>query len=111
MFQCTNKDAATVNTNEVATEILNEGNTDNSNTQVIEKQQNLEASSSQIAEEKDLDIREKYKQIKTKNEEIKNEIYSQYLKQTPNIQKILLSAFDYSKKFDYVNAPTNSQDS
>ena len=45
----------------------------------------MEASSSQTAEDKDLDIREKYKQIKTKNEEIKNEIYSQYLKQTPSI--------------------------
>ena len=42
----TNKDAATVNTNEPETEILNEGNPDISNTQVIEKQQNLEASSS-----------------------------------------------------------------
>ena len=56
------------------------------------------ASSSQTAEEKDLDIREKYKQIKTKNEEIKNEIYSQYLKQTKGVQNQLLSIFDYSNK-------------
>ena len=42
---------------------------------MIEKQ-NMDASSSQTAEEKDLDIKEKYKQIKQKNEEIKSEIYS-----------------------------------
>ena len=58
----------------------------------------MEASSSQSVEDKDIDIREKYKQIDTKNEEIKNEIYSQYLKQTPGIQNILLSSFDYSNK-------------
>ena len=45
-----------------------------------------------------MDIKERYKDIKAKNEEIKNEIYSQYLKQTPNIQKRLLSAFDYKNK-------------
>ena len=49
----------------------------------------MEASSSQTAEEKDLDIREKYKEIKIKNEEIKNEIYSQYLKKTPSVQNRL----------------------
>ena len=43
----------------------------------------MEASSSQPAEEKDLDIKEKYKQIKQKNEEIKTKIYSQFLKQKP----------------------------
>ena len=64
----------------------------------MEKWQNMEASSSQIAKEKDLYFREKYKQIKLKNEEIKNDIYSQYLKQTPSIQNRLLSAFDYSNK-------------
>ena len=58
----------------------------------------MEASSSQTTEEKDLDIKEKYKQIKLKNEEIKNDIYSQYLKQTPSVQNRLLSAFDYSNK-------------
>ena len=34
----TNKDVATINANESAPEILNEGNPDNSNTHVIEKQ-------------------------------------------------------------------------
>ena len=45
-----------------------------------------------------MDIKERYKEIKAKNAEIKNEIYSQYLKQTPSIQNRLLSAFDYRKK-------------
>ena len=40
----------------------------------------MEASSSQTTQEKDLEIKEKYKQIKQKNEEIKTEIYSQFLK-------------------------------
>ena len=62
---------------------------------MIEKQKNMEASSSQIAEEKDLDIKEKYKQIKQKNEEIKSEIYSQFLKQKPGNQNKLLITFDY----------------
>ena len=45
-----------------------------------------------------MDIKEKYKEIKAKNEEIKNEIYSQYLKQTLGVQNRLLSAFDCKKK-------------
>ena len=40
----------------------------------------MEVSSSKQAEDNDMDIKEKYKEIKAKNEEIKNEIYSQYLK-------------------------------
>ena len=39
----TNTDAATINSNEPIIENLNEGNPDNSNTQVVEKQQNMEA--------------------------------------------------------------------
>ena len=64
----------------------------------MERQQSMEASSSQAVEEKYLDIKEKYKRIKLKNEEIKNNIYSQYLKQTPSVQNRLLSAFDYSNQ-------------
>ena len=64
----------------------------------MERQQSMEAFSSQVVEEKDLDIKEKYKQIKLNNEEIKNNIYSQYLKQTPNVQNRLLSTFDYSNQ-------------
>ena len=58
----------------------------------------MDASSSQQAEDTYIDIKEKYKQIKAKNEEIKNEIYSQYLKQTPGNQNRLFLAFDYTNK-------------
>ena len=47
-------------------------------------------SSSKKIAEKDMDIKERYKEIKAKNEEIKSEIYSQYLKKTPSIQNRLL---------------------
>ena len=55
----TNTDAATVIRNEQFTENMNEEQVDNENAQLIEKQQNMEASFSQTAEEKDPDIREK----------------------------------------------------
>ena len=41
-------------------------------------------------------MKEKYKKIKFKNEEIKTEIYSQFFKQKLGNQNIFLSAFDYS---------------
>ena len=53
---------------------------------MIQKQKSGEVSSSQKVEDKDRDIKENYKEIKAKNEEIKNEIYSQYLKQTLGIK-------------------------
>lgn len=80
------------------TEIENEQQPATSNTQMIKKQQSVEVSSSKQAEDKDMDIKEKHKEIKAKNEEIKNEIYSQYLKQTTWIQNRLLLAFDYKNK-------------
>ena len=64
---------------------------------MIEKQ-NMEASSSQTAKEKDLDIKEIYKQIKKKNEEIKSEIYFQFLKRKQGNENRLLKSFDYSIK-------------
>ena len=45
-----------------------------------------------------MDIKERYKEIKARNEEIKTEIYSQYLKQTPGIQNRLLTASEYNNK-------------
>ena len=43
----TNTEVGTITTSEQVTEILNGGNPDNSNTRVIEKQQSMEASSSE----------------------------------------------------------------
>lgn len=69
----------------VATVVISEPNQNeeqlnNEDAQLMERQQIMEASSSHLAEEKDFDIKEKYKQIKLKNEEIKTEIYSHFLK-------------------------------
>ena len=71
-------------------EIEKESTANQNDTQLIKKQHNMEASSSQSAEEKDLEIKEKYKQIKQRNEEIKTEIYSQFLKQKLGNQNRLL---------------------
>ena len=57
--------------NEPTTKNQNEEQIKNEDTQLMERQQSMEASSSQADEEKDLDIKEKYKQIKLKSEEIK----------------------------------------
>ena len=53
-------------------------------------------SSSKIAEGRVSDIQEKYKQIKERNEEIKREFYSQFLKEKPRDKDKLLTSFDYS---------------
>ena len=90
-----NNDEATVIVNEILAEIEKDKTASKDDTQMIEKQNNMEASSSQTAEEKDLDIKEKYKQIKQKNEEIKSEKYSQFLKKKPWSKNRLLTTFDY----------------
>ena len=64
---------------------------------MVENQVNLEApSSSKEIEGTNSDIQKKYKQIKEKNEEIKNEVYSQFLKEKPGNKDRFLTAFDYS---------------
>ena len=89
---------ATVIVDEVLKEIGKEQvAADKQGKQIIEKQVDLEIpSSSKIAEGKDSDIKQRYKQIKEKNEEIKREIYSQFLKENPGKKERLLTAFDYS---------------
>ena len=64
---------------------------------MVETQMNTEASSSSRAvEETDSDIQKKFKQIREKNEEIKNEVYSKLLKEKPRDKDKLVTAFDYS---------------
>ena len=53
-------------------------------------------SSSKIAKETDSDIQKRFKKIKEKNEEIKNEVYSKLLKEKPGDKDRLVTAFDYS---------------
>jgi len=43
---------------------------------------------------KDQDIKERYKEIKVRNERLKAQTYAQYLKLTPTNQTKLISAFD-----------------
>jgi len=65
-----------------------------SNTQLIERQLNIEVSSFTRSMDKQKDIKERYKEIKLRNETLKAETYSQYFKQTPANQYRLMSAFD-----------------
>ena len=44
--------------------------------------------------DKDQDIREKYKDIKVRNEKLKAQTYAQYLKMAPTNQTRLMSAYD-----------------
>ena len=65
----------------VATVVISEPNQNeeqlnNEDTQMMERQQSMEASSSHSVDEKDFDIKEKHKKIKLKNKEIKTKIYS-----------------------------------
>jgi len=66
-----------------------------SSAQIIQKKHSVEVSSSSEPRDREIDIKEIYKDIKAKNEEIKDEIYSQCLKKTPDNHNRLLSAFDY----------------
>ena len=52
--------------------------------------------SSQETDNTESDIHIKFRQIKEKNEEIKNQAYSRSLKENPGNKDRLLSAFDYS---------------
>ena len=69
-----------------------------SNTQIIQKQHNVEVSSSSKPVDKEHDIMENYKEIKLRNETLKAVTYAQYWKQTPSDQSKLLFAFDYKSR-------------
>ena len=65
--------------------------------EIVEMQINSEdPSSSKATKETDSNIQNKYKQIREINEEIKNEVYSQLLKENPGNKDRLLTTFDYS---------------
>lgn len=65
-----------------------------SNKQIIQKHHSIEVFSSSKPVDKEKDIKEKYKEIKLRNEALKDETYAQYFKQTPSDHNRLLSAFD-----------------
>ena len=65
-----------------------------SQTQMLERQLSVEVSSFSGPVDKDQDIKERYKEIKLRNERLKAQTYAQYLKLTATNQKRLMSAFD-----------------
>jgi len=61
---------------------------------MLERQQSVEVSSFRAPTGQNQDIREKYKEIKAKNEILKAQSYAQYLKMAPTNQTWLISVFD-----------------
>lgn len=65
-----------------------------SQTQALSRQQSTKVSSLKIASEPSQDLKEKYKEIKDRNEQLKAQTYSKYLKMAPTNQMRLMSTFD-----------------
>jgi len=61
---------------------------------MLERQQSVEVSSFRMPADKDQDIKERYKEIKARNERLKAQTYAQYLKMIPTNQTRLMSAYD-----------------
>jgi len=61
---------------------------------MLERQFIVEVSSFRMPADKDHDIKERYKEIKARNERLKAETYAKYMKLTPTNQTRLMSAFD-----------------
>jgi len=60
----------------------------------LERQLSVELSSFSTPADKDKDIKDRYKEIKMRNEKLKAQTYAQYLKITPTKQTRLMSTFD-----------------
>ena len=65
-----------------------------SHTQMLERQLIVKVSSFSRPADKDKDIKDRYKEIKMRNEKLKAQSYAQCLKLTPTNQTRLMSAFD-----------------
>lgn len=70
------------------------GTPSSSHRQELERQPSTEVSSFRSSSEKIIDIKGKFKEIKTKNEQLKAQAYAQYLKIPPTNQTRLMLAFD-----------------
>lgn len=68
-----------------------------SQTQMLERQLSVEGSSFNKPTDRDMDIKDRFKEIKMRNEKLKAQSYAQYLKLTPTNQTRLMSAFDIKK--------------
>ena len=65
-----------------------------SHAQMLERQQSVKVSSFRDPTGQSLDIKEKYKEIKVRNERLKVQRYAHYLNMAPTNQMMLMSAFD-----------------
>jgi len=65
-----------------------------SQTQALNRQPSVEVSSLRTVSEQNQDLKEKYKEIKARNEQLKAQTYAKYLKMAPTNQTRLMSAFD-----------------
>jgi len=70
------------------------GTPSTSQVQVLERQQSTEVSSFRAPFGQSQDIKEKYKEIKARNERLKAQTYAHYLRMAPTNQTKLMSAFD-----------------
>ena len=61
---------------------------------MLERQPSVEVSSFSRLADRDQDIKDRYKEIKARNESFKAQIYAQYLKLTPTNPTRLMLAFD-----------------
>ena len=61
---------------------------------MLERQQSVEVSSFRAPSGQGQDIKEKYKEIKARNERLKAQSYAHYLKMAPTNQTRLMSTFD-----------------
>ena len=61
---------------------------------MLERRLSVEAYSFSRPTDKDQDIKDRYKEIKMRNEKLKAETYAHYLKLTPPNQTRLMSTFD-----------------
>jgi len=65
-----------------------------SNNQMIERQKSVDVSCFVKPADREKDIKDRYKEIKIRNEKLKAETYAQYFKHTPPNQSKLMLAFD-----------------
>lgn len=65
---------------------------------MIERQQSTEVSSFVRLADREKDIKDRFKEIKMRNEKLKEKTYAQYFKHTPPNQSTLMSAFDINAR-------------
>lgn len=91
---------------------LSEGTPSTSQTHGLERQLSLEVSSFRMPTDKDYYIKERYREIKARNDKLKVQTYAQYLKMTPTNQARLMLAFDIKEgkmQMNFIKPTTQQQ--